>query len=31
MKKIFFVLLLICNQLAAQNILQIEEQIKKTA
>jgi uncharacterized protein (UPF0210 family) len=31
MKKIFFVLFLVCNQLAAQSIAQLEDQIKKTA
>jgi len=31
MKKIFFVFFLVCNQLAAQNIAQLEDQIKKTA
>ena len=31
MKKLLFVFLFICNQLAAQNIAQLEDQIKKSA
>ena len=31
MKKILFLLLLVCNKVAAQNIAQLEDQIKNTA
>ena len=31
MKKLLFVCILLCNQLAAQNIAQLEDQIKKPA